>query len=154
MSAEMKNESAQGACAAYGCPLSGSLGRGDQWMCFCHYDADANAFQAITKAIRDLEPVTVSTLEIRRYFGTDEWTSAYRGVQRRLIEANRRDLLINGDDVSVKAWLARLETEILDACQNLKGARHTPPTVGTVPVIGPTHIAGYIEKTTGDNHVA
>lgn len=154
MSAEMKNESAQGACAAYGCPLSGSLGRGDQWMCYCHYDADGSAFQAITKAIRDLEPVTVSTLEIRRWFGTDEWPSAYRGVQRRLIEAGRQDLLIGGDDISVKAWLCRLEMEILDACQNLKGARHAPATAPTASVIGPTHIAGYIGNATGGNHDA
>lgn len=152
-----------GQCGAFGCPLVGSLGRGDMWCCFCHYDAPSGAFQEITKAIRDVEWLARSTVEIRAFYGRDEWPAIYRGIQRRLITAGRRDLLLCEADSSphrpgkpiVKQWLARLESEILQQVKSLKRHRVAPPpTVQTAPVDGPSHVTEFIEPSTGEIHGA
>ena len=154
---------AWGQCGAYGCPLVGSFGRGDMWCCFCHYDASSGAFQEITRAIKEVEFIARSTVEIRACFGTEQWPSVYRGIQRRLITAGRRDLLLCEADSSphrpgkpvVKRWLNRLETEILQSVQSLKAARRAPPpTVQTAPVDGPSHVTEFIEPSTGEIHGA
>jgi len=110
MSADMKNESVQGACAAYGCPrYPARLAVAISGCAFVTSTPTPTRSRLSPKRFATLNPSPYRRLDIRRYFGTDDWLRAYRGVQRRLIEAERRDLLINGDDVSVKAWLNRLK---------------------------------------------
>lgn len=150
-----------GKCEAYGCPLAGSLGRGDMWVCLCHHEASSGAFQGITKAIRDHEYLANATLDIRRYFGSDDWPAVYRQIQRRFIEANRRDLLLGNADCSphderrpvVRLWLMRLEFELLRLTQSGSARRAAPPTP-TAPVAGPSHVADFIDTNTGENHGA
>jgi hypothetical protein len=38
-------------CAAYGCPLFGTLGAGGKWYCGCHFNANASLNDAITLEI-------------------------------------------------------------------------------------------------------
>lgn len=141
-----------GRCWVYGCPLPGSLGRVDEWVCFAHHDAAASDLQAITAVLHRLRAVGESALDIRLFYGTDDWVSAYRGIQRRLREAGMDDMLFGEADSSpyrperpiVKQWLARLEGCILHACDEVKSARSSrfvPHTVPTAAVSGPTHIA-------------
>lgn len=150
-----------GKCAAFGCPLTGSFGRGDMWVCMCHLEANSGAFQGITKAIRDSIYLADATTDIRRYFGTDEWPAVYRQIQRRLIEAGRRDLLLSAPDCSphregrpiVKQWLARLEMELVKVTASARAGRYvSPSTVQTAAIAGPSHVSGYIEKNSGENH--
>jgi hypothetical protein len=148
-----------GKCGAFGCPLTGSLGRGDMWVCFCHSDALQGAFQDVTRAIRNHQYLADATLDIRRYFGSEDWPTVYRQIQRRFIEAGRRDLLLGEADASphkrgpvVKLWLMRLEFELLRLTQDGTRRALSPTTQPTAAVAGPSHIADYIEKQQGENH--
>ena len=153
------NATPWGMCGAFGCPLFGSLGRGDMWVCFCHLDALSGDFQGITKAIRAHAYLADATKDIRRFYGHDEWPTVYRQIQRRLIEAGRRDLLLGAPDCSphregrpvVKLWLMRLEFELLRLTQSSSARRAAPPTP-TAPLAGPSHVTDYIEKQPGENH--
>ncbi|MEX3635988.1 hypothetical protein [Paraburkholderia sp. BR14320] len=157
MSGVMQSGS-NGQCAIYGCPLAGSLGRGDEWVCYCHYGAAADDLQAITQVLRQNRAIGESTVDIRLFYGTDHWPSAYRGIQRRLLDAGLPDMLPGEADRApdrpggpvVKQWLARLEGYLLHACDAVRSARnsrHAPRLVPTAPVIGPTHIAGSLPYT-------
>lgn len=147
MSAATNDAGVWGMCAAFGCPLLGSLGRAGEWMCACHYDADSANFQAITRAIRDREPVAASALDIRRFHVADDWPKAYRGVQARLLAAGRSDLLRRSDE-GVGGWLARLEGELIGAVREMdhvpRGPRYGTPLVPTATITGPTHASGYM----------
>lgn len=131
-----------GLCAAYACPLFGSIGRAGQWVCFCHANADSAVWQEVTRLIRENEPIAASALDIRRFRFTDDWPNAYRGIAKRLRDANRADMLpsANADGsphhehsaVIVTQWLTRLERELLRAVEHVKPAH--APQYGLVPV--------------------
>lgn len=155
MSVDMNPGDPWGKCFVSGCPLFGSLGRGSEWACYCHYRADASDFSEITNIVLRERHIGEAGVLIRMHYGKESWPDTYRAIQRKLIEADRRDLLFNADGKDtppsppcrpgmppvVKMWLARLETE-LEQMANAVG-RGDPgmfsKTVATAPVIGPTH---------------
>lgn len=115
-----------GGCFAYGCPLLGTVGRGDGWSCFCHYAAQSHDLQRITQVLRANGPVVDATLSIRRWYGLREWPSAYRAIRKSLTDAGLESLLIGEADRSaerpegapiVRAWLARLERYLIERCE-------------------------------------
>jgi hypothetical protein len=140
-----------GRCAIFGCPLFGTLGRGNEWVCFCHHDANAGDLQRITAELNRQHAIADSVVETRMYRTTDEWRAAYGGISQRLREANRADLLPKKGETS-RAWLARLEGALLDACREVQSQhapRYVPKTTPTAPVIGPTHASGYMPDQGG-----
>jgi len=110
-------------CGVRGCPLAGTIGRAGQWWCYCHFDADVSANDAITRVIRSHREVYTATVDVRATIGTDAWPRTYRTVQERLLDAQRADLLPCELDASpyrpgrpiVSQWLARLERFLFDA---------------------------------------
>lgn len=159
MSVDMIPGDPVGKCFVEHCPLFGSLGRGSEWACYCHYRAESRDFNEITAMVWRERHIGESAVLIRMHYGTDQWAETYRQIQRALIAAERRDLLFNADGKDtppvavvgremppvVKMWLARLELE-LETMANAIG--HGPrqlefSTVPTAPVIGPTHASTY-----------
>lgn len=145
------NGTAWGQCAAYGCPLAGSMGGEGKWYCFCHVGRSSSDNDNITRAIQDLDFVAQSTLDIRGARGSDQWPTIYRNIQQRLIRAGREDLLLSpAKDSSphrpnqpvLTIWLMRLERELIEASAR-KDNRKAGATVQTAEVIGPTHAATY-----------
>jgi hypothetical protein len=144
-----------GMCAAYGCPLFGTVGSDGRWFCFCHINKPSALNDSITRMLReDLEPIVESTLDIRRCFSSFYGNeAAYRAIQKRLIGMDRKDLLFNaeGKDTPpvppsgrtmkpvVRMWLQRLERELIDQTGKLGEQERISLTVPTAPVIGPTH---------------
>jgi hypothetical protein len=145
-----------GMCAAFGCPLLGTVGSEGQWYCCCHVHRPTALNSAITARLRGyLAPVVETTLDIRRCGASlHESAELYRVIQRRLIAAGRRDLLLgfNGADCSphrpgkpiVKQWLARLEGVLIAACAATGSSGRVSATVPTEPLDGPAHAAEFV----------
>ncbi|MCP3709750.1 hypothetical protein M3I54_22665 [Paraburkholderia sp. CNPSo 3274] len=155
MSVEMNPGDTWGKCFVSGCPIFGSLGRGSEWACFCHYRADSGDFSEITHLLlHELRPLGQSAVDIRMHYGRDSWADAFKRIQKRLREANRLDMLFNADGKDtppsppcppgmkpvVKMWLARIELEMETRCGEVGRPMELPGiTPPTAPVIGPTH---------------
>lgn len=154
----MSAESSEwGMCAAFGCPLFGTLG-GHPWYCFCHHGRPSGANDAITAKLRgeELSPIVEATLDIRRCFSSfRDHPDVYRQIQHRLIQADRRDLLLGDADCSpyrpgkpiVKQWLARLERELIKATSDSGKQQGLSGIVPTAPIIGPTHALDHYAET-------
>jgi hypothetical protein len=140
--AEPKRDARWGYCAAYGCPLLGTVGRGGRWWCCCHAEASVEANDAITHGIRRHQAVHAATLDVRGSAGAADWALAYRAAQQRLLDAGYAELLPDGRDASLLGarrtilpqWLARLERFLHDAALAAPrsaardGALPAPPT--------------------------
>lgn len=147
------DQSRAGMCAAYGCPLFGTVGSDGRWFCFCHVNRPSAINDSITRALREeLAEIVECTLDIRRCFSSFYGNeSAYRTIQKRLIETDRKDLLLGDADCSphrpgkpiVKMWLQRLERELIDYTAKFGEQDRIPLTVPTAPVIGPTHASAF-----------
>lgn len=136
-----------GMCAAYGCPLAGSIGNDGKWYCFCHANRPSSDNDRITRILRDdYEWLVQTTLEIRGDRVSKDWPQIYRNIQARLVRAGRSDLLLSQKDESPHkagyrnpiVWLLRLERELIEATET-GHVKKIPTTVQTAPVIGPTH---------------
>lgn len=133
-----------GMCAAFGCPLLGSLGSEGRWYCFCHVNKPSNFNDSITRELRENQShIVESTLAIRKhhssFYGED---AAYRGIQQRLIGAGRKDLLMSADERQnggVRAWLMRLERVLVESVADIGVQKRIEATVQTaaVPVPAP-----------------
>lgn len=148
-----------GMCYVYGCPLSGSTGHGagdGKWFCCCHINMPANRNDAITMALNSpkLDFIVKSTLDLRAsscsFHG---YGNVFRSIQNRFERAGRVDLMYGDQDKSsggTRAWLMRLERELIDVSTG--GAHHDAisSTVHTAPVIGPTHASTYHPYAQGD----
>lgn len=156
MSVEMNAGEPWGKCFVSGCPLFGSMGRGSDWACYCHVNAEPGHFNEITAMLKRERAIGESAVEIRMYYGTEHWPSAYRDIQKRLIAADRKDMLFNADSKDtppsppcregmppvVKMWLARLESELSHMAEDIDHSARAPRTAHlfpTAPVLGPTH---------------
>lgn len=139
-----------GMCAAYGCPLFGSVGGDGRWFCFCHAGRPSASNDAVTQRLRSDEcwPLVQSSLEIRRNLGSfHDAPDAYRAIQRRLAIADRKDILMGSADCSphkpgkpiVRMWLARIERELIRLTGSSGKQQGLSGLVPTAPVIGPTH---------------
>ncbi len=146
------NDIPHGRCAAYGCPMPGSLGSGGEWVCFCHHAANSADWQHVTKMLRTNRAIVRSVCDARRFLGTSQWSAAYRVIRQRLTEAGHADLLPGHADASphkpgqavAVQWLMRLETHLLTLCNASPGIAHPAPPPTTS---GPAHIAGYLPDT-------
>lgn len=156
MSVEMNPGEPWGKCFVSGCPLFGSMGRGSDWACYCHYNAEPGHFNEITNMLIRERAIGESAVEIRMYYGSEHWAGAYRDIQKRLIAAERQDMLFNADGKDtppsppcrpgmppvVKMWLARLESELCHMADEIGQSGRlpfVPRTVPTAAVVGPTH---------------
>lgn len=164
MSIEMTPGEPWGKCFVSGCPLFGTLGRGSEWACYCHYKADAGDFSEITNLVLRERAIGESAVLIRMHYGKETWAETYRSIQRKLVAANRPDMLFNADGKDtppsppcrpgmppvVKMWLARLESELEKMAGEIgrSDGGMFQRNVPTAPVIGPTHaMTHYTEPT-------
>lgn len=130
-------------CAAYGCPLAGSMGTGEKWYCFCHYGKASETNDRITRVLQDMDFIAQSVLDIRGGQSSPEWPVILRNIEARLVRGGREDLLMGDMDSSpcrpnqpvTNIWLMRLERVLIDACQT-RGA-----------VIGATKAAEHYSET-------
>lgn len=138
-------------CAAYGCPLFGTLGSDGRWWCVCHFGRPASFNDAITAVLHSdaCAPVVASTLDIRRAYGSFfDLPDVYRSIQKRLLDAGRADLLMSADERhsgGVRAWLMRLERVLIDATARVGTTHRLMATVPTASIIGPTRSVAYLE---------
>ncbi|MDR6384954.1 hypothetical protein [Paraburkholderia caribensis] len=132
-----------GQCSSRACPLLGTVGRGGQWWCFCHFEADAGEADTVTRIVRSHRAIYTATLDVRAHVGADDWPRVYRSVQQRLLDAGHADLLPCELDASpyrpgrpiVQQWLARLERFLLDAVRD--GLRRIAAQAATESGAGP-----------------
>lgn len=145
------DQSRAGMCAAYGCPLFGTVGSDGRWFCFCHVNKPTVLNDSITRVLREEQMHVVdSTLDIRAhlgsFFGED---AAYRAIQKRLIEGGRKDLLMSPLEKQTggcRAWLLRLERALLDSIAGIGEQKRIPTTVPTADLIGPTHATQHLPE--------
>ncbi|MGF6957972.1 hypothetical protein [Paraburkholderia youngii] len=146
-----------GMCAAFGCPLLGTLGSDGRWFCFCHIHKPSSLNDAITARLRGpLSHIVAATLDIRRCGASfHQSPETYRVIQQRLMSAGRRDLLLgaNGADCSphrpgrpiVKQWVARLEGVLIASCAELEKPERQRTQVQTTLIAGPKTAAEFAE---------
>lgn len=146
----MTDETRAGMCAAYGCPLFATVGSDGKWFCFCHANRTHASNDAVTLVLNANLPIVNAIIDTRRFGYTDEWASVKQGIARALREAGRDDLLPGAADCrngsgqpEMRAWLQRLERELLDLTKGVGEQMQLPRTVPTAPVIGPTHASSY-----------
>lgn len=141
-----------GLCCVYGCPLLGSIGHqaGDgKWYCFCHINMPFSMNDAITMALNspELDFIVKTTLQIRaHYCSFYDSPKTFRMIQDRLERAGRPDLMyadVDKERGGAKAWLMRLERELIDKSTGDISNDPRSATVPTAPVIGPTHADTY-----------
>lgn len=133
-----------GMCEAFGCPLNGTVGHGGKWFCFCHAQTNGSRNDAITAALKRHEWLVNATLDIRRFYGTADWSTALNGIEKLLADNKRRDLLMSKHDFgSTNAWLARLERELIE----LTGGAGKQQPIPTSPVTGPTSAPQHFAET-------
>jgi len=138
-----------GMCAAFGCPLLGSLTSstlGDSKpFCFCHFGKTVGSNDAITARLNSdaLRPIAQATVDVRRFVRTDEWEIVHKGIRGALRRVGRPDLLSNANDGNVIGWLLRLEAALIHATRDAGQQERLAITTPTSPVIGPTHAADY-----------
>jgi hypothetical protein len=138
---------AWGMCAAYGCPMFGTMGNGSSWVCFVHANRMPGTHDAITTAIRRHDAIAKTIIEVRSRYGTELWPSSESRIVKRLTAADRTDLLESDGDHGVQGWLARLEKALLEAVGDAGTQARMPTTVPTKPVIGPTHAMTHYTET-------
>lgn len=145
------NGQAWGMCAAFGCPLFGTLGSDGVWYCFCHVGKPSVFNDAITRELRDKQGTVVDmTLAIRRDTLGSEWsTEAAAAVKALKTHPQASDLAFNrSKDMSARAWLQRLERHLIESTSDIGEQKRIAAMVPTVKVIGPTHaMTHYTEQT-------
>jgi hypothetical protein len=77
---------AWGMCAAYGCPLLGTVGDAGKWVCCCHFNIGGAANDAITAELHRQKPLVDRVLSLR---ATHAGYRAILAVESELIELTR-----------------------------------------------------------------
>ncbi|HAV37438.1 MAG TPA: hypothetical protein DCX52_13980 [Massilia sp.] len=110
-------------CAAYGCPLIGSMcsstSGSTEWWCFAHFGATPGQFQAITSEMHRLRWLAMAVHDVRYHDkpGTEASRAAFQLIERELKAHGREDLLWirpDGQHQGEKRyrWLERLEAAL------------------------------------------
>lgn len=134
-------DNGKGGCAAFGCPLAGSMGSAGHWWCFCHHEASDGSLQAVTAAIRASSPLWETVMDIRSNLFSDDWDEAYRQIKFRIKQANdagKEAKYWRFQAEKPLNWLYRLEGLLFMQVVLVKVERHKGPKLATVPIIGPT----------------
>lgn len=105
-------------CAAYGCPLLGSASTsttgGSEWWCALHFGKDAGLIQQITSTMNRHRWLSDAITTIRTNARPKhDWTAEMQRVLHDLQAAGRDDLRWNRPE-SAPAWIARLETALME----------------------------------------
>lgn len=130
------NSQPWGMCAAYGCPLAGSMGSGGQWWCFCHHEQPSGANSEITMTLRANGVLSRLSVALR---GRDEKAIALCRQELRG-HAHGAELAFNREkDRNAHGWLMRIESKLAEMTVNASERILKPKGVQTSSVIGPTH---------------
>lgn len=132
-----------GACAAYGCPLAGSMGSGGQWWCFCHYEQPSGLNAPITEALRANGLICRLSLAIR---GRDR-----EGISlcRQELKGHQLGSELDFDsekDKNAYGWKLRLERHLIELTAARVNRRRHEPAISTATVIGPTHAMKHYQE--------
>lgn len=135
------NGQAWGMCAAFGCPLFGTLGHDGQWYCFCHAGKPSVFNDAITRELRENESEVVDvTLALRRdsIHGN---SSRELGAARTALKSHAlgAELSFKKTDGNATGWLLRLERHLIERTADIGQQKRIASAVPTAKVIGPTH---------------
>lgn len=110
------------SCAAHGCPMPGSVTSStsgtQQWFCHFHYNRDAIAWSKVTTELNRLGWLVSACKAIRAKQCSDDWPATYRMIQNEMRQNQRSDLLYGDADKGIRAWLHRLEGELVKACNS------------------------------------
>jgi hypothetical protein len=104
-------------CAAYGCPLIGSMSTSTQgstdWWCFAHFGADIGRYQTITSELNRMNWLAAAARDVRMFDrpGTAESKAAFALIEHELTQHQRPDLLWNRVERRYQ-WLERLEAAL------------------------------------------
>jgi hypothetical protein len=132
---------AWGMCAAYGCPLFGTLG-GSPWFCFCHHGRPPGANDAITNCLRNSEMAVVELTKAIRFDSARDGQPDLTAAAQRSLQSHPKFAELRFDrkrDFSARAWLQRLELYLVNATAEYGKQQGLSGIVRTAPVIGPTH---------------
>lgn len=107
-------------CAAYDCPLNGSMSSSigsDEWYCPCHFGQAFGAMQAITAEI-NRNPLLVRCINEMRagaLMPRRQWIDIGRRIKADLAAEKLDDLApIPGERAGL--WMARIELELRKRC--------------------------------------
>lgn len=102
-------------CAAYGCPLLGSMSASIQgaseWWCFTHFGKDVGAYQRITAELRRLDWLANAITDVRNRDVNPNYPAAFQRIEHDLVLAQRSDLLWTSPETDMQ-WMVRLEREL------------------------------------------
>ncbi|MFM0101978.1 hypothetical protein PQR01_00320 [Paraburkholderia rhynchosiae] len=148
------NGQAWGMCAAFGCPLFGTMGSDGGWYCFCHAGKPSVFNDAITRELREnqIEVVDI-TLQIRRDSIRGGWSHAMRELRVALRQHPDGTSLAFSPktDGNASAWLLRLERHLIQATADIGQQKRIASTVPTAQIIGPTHVSKHHPYGDGAN---
>lgn len=113
----------QHLCAAYGCPLIGSMSSSTSgstdWWCFAHFGVQGAQLQAITTELRSLEWLAQAAHDVRFHDkpGTEASRRAFQAIEHQLTLHQREDLLWIRPSPTHQGekryrWLERLENAL------------------------------------------
>jgi hypothetical protein len=145
----MNDSQPWGMCAAFGCPLFGTMGSDGAWYCFCHASKPSVFNDAITRELRDAQAEVVAvTLAIRRDSihgaGSGELASARAALKS---HPEGVKLSFAKSDGNASGWLLRLERHLIEATGDIGQQKRIAATVPTAKVIGPTHAMQHYTET-------
>lgn len=108
-------------CAAYGCPLLGTMNAsttgGVDWFCFAHFGQDFGQRDRLTRELRQLDWLSSAVVDIRRrHLNRADWPAQYQRICHDLQVNGRDDLQFAGSvhqRSDTEAWVVRLEAELL-----------------------------------------
>lgn len=103
-----------GACAAYGCPLLGTMSTstaGGEFWCFAHFGKDAGRLQRITAELHRVKWLIQAISDVRLRDQHQDYNAAFERICHDFALAQRKDLLWTAPE-SVEQWLIRLEREL------------------------------------------
>ena len=119
-------------CAAYGCPLLGSMststGGTSAWWCFAHFGKDVGRFQRITADLNRVKWLIAAISDIRLRDQHQDYHAAFERIQHDFTLAQRKDLLWTSPETA-EQWLIRLEREL-----TVMLADPAPPVQDTLPL--------------------
>lgn len=100
-------------CAAYGCPMLGTMsdgtGGGD-FMCHVHYRKPPGLWQTITVEVNRNEWLARAIRDLRARSHNPAWRQTYERITQDLAAAGRTDLAQGRS--SIDGWMIRLEAEL------------------------------------------
>lgn len=100
-------------CAAYGCPMLGTMSSGTgggEFMCHVHYRRPASLLQSITVEVNFHQWLAHAIRDIRARSHNPDWRKTYERIQNDLAQSERTDLTHKRE--SVDQWMVRLEAEL------------------------------------------